>query len=303
MKQIVPDYYDQFSCIGGSCSHNCCIGWEIDIDADSALRYAKLPGTLGEKLRNTIVTDTCTHFVLGEDERCPFLDQNNLCQLISRLGEESLCQICRDHPRFYNEWSDRTEVGLGLCCPTAAELILTRKNPVTLLVAEDDGAAEAPPSTDTRLLALRDRLIAKMQNRDVPVEERLLSLRNTVGSAPETFAPRRWEVVYRPLERMDSAWDTQLDRLRHRDIYLRTAYDAAFEIAREQLAVYLIYRHLYGALEDGRIAPRVAFAAHVVELLSLLAEDAAQLIDLARLYSAEIEYSEENLAAVLDALE
>ena len=32
MEQIYPDYYEHFACIGGECRHNCCIGWEIDID-------------------------------------------------------------------------------------------------------------------------------------------------------------------------------------------------------------------------------------------------------------------------------
>ena len=32
MKVVVPNYYNQFKCIAEKCHHNCCIGWEIDID-------------------------------------------------------------------------------------------------------------------------------------------------------------------------------------------------------------------------------------------------------------------------------
>ena len=35
MKIIVPDYYKDFKCLAGDCKHSCCIGWEVDIDADT----------------------------------------------------------------------------------------------------------------------------------------------------------------------------------------------------------------------------------------------------------------------------
>ena len=34
MRIIAPDYYREFHCIADKCRHSCCIGWEIDIDAD-----------------------------------------------------------------------------------------------------------------------------------------------------------------------------------------------------------------------------------------------------------------------------
>ena len=35
----IPDYFDQFACLAGDCPHSCCIGWEIDIDPDTADYY------------------------------------------------------------------------------------------------------------------------------------------------------------------------------------------------------------------------------------------------------------------------
>ena len=29
---VYPDYYPEFRCSASACKHNCCIGWEIDID-------------------------------------------------------------------------------------------------------------------------------------------------------------------------------------------------------------------------------------------------------------------------------
>ena len=131
MLHIVPDYYKEFRSIAGACRHSCCIGWEIDIDADSAARYAAAGGELGCRLQKHIdFTADPPHFILGENERCPFLNSANLCDIYAQLGEQALCGICTDHPRFHNELPGRTETGLGLCCEEAARLILGRTAPV-----------------------------------------------------------------------------------------------------------------------------------------------------------------------------
>ena len=47
MKQIYPNYYDHFTCIADKCKHNCCIGWEIDIDDDTMDIYDSIGGEFG----------------------------------------------------------------------------------------------------------------------------------------------------------------------------------------------------------------------------------------------------------------
>ena len=42
MKLFAPKYYTEFSCIADRCRHSCCIGWEIDIDADTAEKQLKV---------------------------------------------------------------------------------------------------------------------------------------------------------------------------------------------------------------------------------------------------------------------
>lgn len=77
-----------------------------------------------------------------------------------------------------------------------------------------------------------------------------------------------------------------------------------WEAALEQAGVYFLYRHLPGALEDGAVGPRAAFAALSVELLrglcALHHQTTGQvalddLVEYAWMYSGEIEYSEDNL--------
>ena len=126
MQHTYPDYYPQFSCIAGRCRHNCCIGWEIDVDEDTLASYRRIGGEMGKRLCASISGDgDAPHFLLGAHERCPFLNEKNLCDLILYGGEDMLCQICRDHPRYRSFFSERTEIGVGLCCEEAARLILT----------------------------------------------------------------------------------------------------------------------------------------------------------------------------------
>ena len=102
MKTVVPNYYKKFHCIAEKCQHSCCIGWEIDIDSASLERYNKLEGDFGKRVRSAICHHGVPHFELGEGERCPFLNDSGLCDMIVELGEQSLCNICADHPRFRN---------------------------------------------------------------------------------------------------------------------------------------------------------------------------------------------------------
>ena len=160
MKLIAPNYYPQFRCIADHCRHSCCIGWEIDVDSESLEKYAALPGELGEEIRASIVTeDECAHFRLAEHDRCPFLNEQGLCRMILGFGEDVLCQICRDHPRFVSEFSSRTEIGLGLTCEAAAQLILEQTAPLSLITLEDDSLEEETDEYEAYLLALRAQLL------------------------------------------------------------------------------------------------------------------------------------------------
>ena len=261
MKLIAPDYYTKFQCIADRCRHSCCIGWVIDVDADTLEYYHSVEGTLGKRLKNGIDEGGETaHFILGEEERCPFLNHTGLCDLITELGEESLCQICTDHPRYRNFYSDRTEIGLGLCCEAAGELILKRKEKTTLVVLEDDGENEELDVPDESLLTWREQLFAIAQNRNLTIEERVVSVLN----AAEFIIPARslaeWADIYLELERLEESWTDRLQELKNTDISDAPVLDTEeWEIAFEQLLVYFLYRQLPFALDDGEYEGRAAF--------------------------------------------
>ncbi len=140
-------------------------------------------GSFGARLQKGIAeADDAAQFILDDEERCPFLNRTGLCDMITALGEDALCQICRDHPRFRNFYADRTEIGLGLCCEAAGELILSQQEKLTLITLEDDGAADLPDIADESLLAWREELFALAQDRSKPIELRAAEILQTAGA-------------------------------------------------------------------------------------------------------------------------
>ena len=181
MKNIKPDYYKEFQCVGGECPDNCCIGWEIDIDDITFDKYMTFTGEFGEKLRDNIVIseDGCRCFKLTDDERCPFLNDANLCEIILKSGENMLCDICSSHPRFHNCFGDICETGIGLSCIKAAQIILNKQESSTLLCeVTNEKAYEVDYNKDffEYIYKIRGTFIQLMQNRNLPISQRITEL-------------------------------------------------------------------------------------------------------------------------------
>ncbi len=285
MKEIFPNYYKKFKCIADKCKHSCCIGWEIDIDDDTLDFYNALDSELGERIRKNIEGEV-PHFVLGEGERCPLLNENGLCDVISELGENGVCDICRMHPRFCNFYDDFTEIGLGLCCEEAARIVLTEAESFFI---------DLPESAKSReLFAERGEVFDILQSRSESVLERLDKLAAKYGFITKPSTDELYE-LYKSLERLDKGWDIELEKLKGAD--MTSALERKdLQILFEQLACYFIFRHFEGG---------VGFT--LVSMLALgvicaKCESIDEVLDIVRMYSSEIEYSEENTEKVREFL-
>lgn len=126
MRYIKPKYYDDFKCIADKCPDTCCAGWQIVIDEASIKRYEKEASSFCRCLQNSIDWQEGV-FRQKENNRCAFLNEQNLCDLYTALGPESLCDTCRDYPRHTEEFEGLRELSLSLSCPVAAEMILSQK--------------------------------------------------------------------------------------------------------------------------------------------------------------------------------
>lgn len=132
MKLVVPNYFKEFKCIADKCKDCCCIGWEIDVDEKTAKYYKSLNTNFGKEICNNIAFGKTNHFILNTKNRCHFLNDRNLCNVILNIGEENLCKICAEHPRYYEWFDNNKEGGIGICCEEACRIILSQTKPFSV---------------------------------------------------------------------------------------------------------------------------------------------------------------------------
>ena len=178
MIRCEPSYIKQFHCIADKCSDTCCAGWEIVLDEDALERYEQTEGSFGRRLRKEIKRDgEEAYFALNREKRCPFLDEHNLCEIYQELGEDALCDICTEHPRFYNWVGDYTEKGLGLCCEEAERLMFAEKAPLYFEIHRDENDEEI--SEDLKvLLQIRAEAMSILQDRELELDKRIREFLN-----------------------------------------------------------------------------------------------------------------------------
>ena len=175
MKIRVPDYYKDFKCIADKCEDTCCAGWEVDVDDDSYEYYKTVTGPFGDRIKSVMVPPTEEEeacFTLNNG-RCPFLNDSNLCDLYTELGEDKLCDTCTNYPRFIDEYGSLREIGIALSCKTAGELILKSDKKVTFELTENDEMVstynDIDPELYMMLMASRKTAFDIAQNRDFDI--------------------------------------------------------------------------------------------------------------------------------------
>lgn len=302
MKVFAPNYYKKFSCIADKCKHSCCVGWEIDIDKETYEAYKSNDTDFGKRLNNNIVfNDDYACFKLAENDRCPFLNENNLCEIILNIGEGSLCQICSDHPRFRNFYGDRTEIGLGLTCEEASRIILNENSPFSLVEIEDDNKSEAIYDDETEFFNIRNEIynIIEGEKRFEAITNALIDKFNVELPALSTS---EWVDTYLNLERLDNEWSKMLEELKSSD-NVQIAKPYSNEKALKNLLIYFIYRHLGESICDSCFNGRLLFSIISCYIISALCNIGYNIEDVARMYSSEIEYSDENLNNLIEFLQ
>ena len=181
MKIRTPEYYKDFKCIAGDCTDTCCAGWDVDVDEQSYRTYKKVKGTFGKRLKSVMVPSEeggCT-FTLKAG-RCPFLNDENLCDLFIELGEDQLCETCAEFPRFINEYGNIREIGIAPSCKTAGELMFQYRKKLTFTVEENDELPTTYNDIDPQLFfmlsAARECAYSIIQLDELSIKERCVLL-------------------------------------------------------------------------------------------------------------------------------
>ena len=298
MKEVTPGYYHEFRCIADKCKHNCCIGWEIDIDEEKMKFYNSLDTKLGQRIRSNVEGEQ-PHFVLAQGDRCPFLNDKNLCDIISELGENGLCEICHLHPRFRNFYSDFCETGLGLCCEEAARLILTQQEKVVIEIPTDVKLSDE----EREFFEIRNMVFYLLQDRNKSIYSRFSELSEKFGLKFSFSLDAVCDILL-GLERLDEKWTEELLSLKDFQFDEAVFESADFSVYLENLAVYFVFRHFTNALEFADYSDCVKFALLSTYVIAAVwvknnCTSPEELAESARMYSSEIEYSEENTYALL----
>lgn len=181
MKIRVPYYFKDFKCVASECSDTCCAGWEITIDDKTFNKYKKVKGDFGKQLNSkiTFYEDNEPGFIL-DNNNCPFLNKNLLCNIYSNLGEDHLCHTCKTFPRIIEEYGSLREICLSLSCPEAARLILKDHRKVSFETSENDEFVTTynsiSPELYLHIIKCRKIAFDLLQNEDIDFNKRLALL-------------------------------------------------------------------------------------------------------------------------------
>jgi len=365
MRLRVPEYYNQFQCIADRCQDSCCVGWEIDIDEDSYDYYQSIEGEFGERLRKNIKqgNDNCFRLKKG---RCPFLNQENLCDICIELGEEALCEVCTEYPRFTMEYGDVMEKCMALSCEEVGRLVFESREPFRYIELEQAEVAswqdEEPPFIYIEAIeTTREAIFHLLRNRKRTIAERICDCLMYAEKVQERINQEKYEEIvqdgktvlhgkydfyhrdqtkntrkcyelckfrlvrYKELEVLDEEWKLGLSHVEK--VVAEALNEASYEEEMEQfldsikhreyeyekLLSYYVYRYFMRAVYDYDVLGKLKLSVlsylciRDFDLVRYIEKghqyDLADRIDLARIYSKEVEHSEDNIADLFEMFE
>ncbi|PYE50643.1 lysine-N-methylase [Paenibacillus barcinonensis] len=194
---LVPEYMQDFACIGSACEDSCCIGWRVDIDQQTYKKYAKSRNIelkpLFDKNVSRHRSEPTVHryakINMDEQGRCGFLSEENLCKIQLGLGEDYLSNVCSSYPRSINSIDGVLEKSTTLSCPEAARLTLLKPEGIQFNEVEEaldnkvwvnKQIITDNPNGKNKLIPyfwnLRIFTIQVLQNRTYTLAERLIVL-------------------------------------------------------------------------------------------------------------------------------
>ncbi|MTI66341.1 MAG: hypothetical protein FH753_07040 [Firmicutes bacterium] len=135
-KILQPKYYSKFQCDPIKCHESCCERWKIIIDKSTYEKYIQSENKIIKEIVKTglsineesINDDDFAIINLNTEMACPFLNQDNLCEIFINIGESNLSKTCKSYPRAIILLEDKIERGLEMSCSVACELALLNEN-------------------------------------------------------------------------------------------------------------------------------------------------------------------------------
>lgn len=304
MRIVTPSFYKNFKCIAGACPDSCCQGWEVDADLDSLAFYKTLDSSLEIKQRIDRVLDKDefgnTIFTLAQKKRCPFLNDDNLCDMHIALGQEHTPVTCRNFPRFIYDFGGTRELGVSFSCPVAADMMYNLDGHMTF----DTEINDEPPALNDidanlyyQLINARKDIYAILWNDGIHLADRLVDmlvyakeLQSKIGSINEGGEDIDFFEVFDNPELINPQWTERLKKPQIKPI--------TSNYSNENIAVYFIFKYFMQAVYDGDVVTPAKMAALGVLINTYFGESSWTI----HLWSKETEHSQYNMDRYLSLL-
>ena len=310
-----PVYYKDFKCIADKCPDTCCSGWQIVVDEKTADFYNNLNTGFGLKIQSLMYKDNEGDIVFKNiNNRCPFLNDSNLCDIYINIGENCLCNTCKKFPRFSTFYGGVEERGLSLSCPVAAEMIVN--NSILELLQEVNDLFPDINDIDAdlylSLASARNRIFNYISSDKVTTEMlfNLLSYGKAIQSLAEKEMYEQISLLEIPnCEKLNFTIDfdslfSSFEYLTQEGKTLFSNFNSNIEISNDKLNSilnYYIYRYFLKSVYDMNIFAYVAFSVFSVLSIAYVAKQTqSNITHIAQIYSKEIEHSKDNFNSIIE---
>lgn len=117
MTLYQPDYYDKFQCTASACPMTCCMQWRIAVDDETLFHWQ-------EDWKKHVKEVEEGHVIrLNKDGMCPFLNEEKLCKIVLKAGDQAISHTCQTFPREEHKYNSRIERCLTPGCPAVLDLM------------------------------------------------------------------------------------------------------------------------------------------------------------------------------------
>lgn len=296
MKIVKPTFYKDFKCIAGDCPDSCCQGWEVDADSDSLEYYKTLDTSLEIKRRIDSVLSKDefdnTIFTLADKKRCPFLNEQNLCDMHIAIGGEHTPYTCRTFPRFIYDFGATREIGVSFSCPVASDMMYNADSFEFEFELNDDLPTLNDIDAQRYFILIKGRTEAYSiaKDKSCGIVERMNSLldlgvklQNEISPYNEGENEIDFIEVFNNPELINPEWKQKVKNYSINEI--------SDSQANENILMYFLYKYFMQAVFDEDVLSKVKMAVVGVLINTYFGEDSWTV----HLWSKETEHSQYNM--------
>ncbi len=128
MNYLSVDLYQDFQCIADACPNTCCAGWSIIIDKATKQKMIDSEETLKMRAEDWLFEQGDTTLAKLNNGRCCMLNENNLCNVVLKLGPEYLSRTCQQYPRLLVQYGNIIEAQMSMSCPEVISKLMDKEN-------------------------------------------------------------------------------------------------------------------------------------------------------------------------------